>query len=206
MATQSSSFNNPCCIAAMYWPFWVWSQGAVFPLYTIENSTILLTIWKSVYLQVEDGQVSRGILDMSRNSGWEKVELGVPLRLSSLRIQHCHCSCVVAAVVHKGLLAWEIPHALGVAKNPMELIFLSLHCPVNILYSLMGKLQKWHYFRTIKPYLKIKVFFVSLVGCFFGASPTACGSSQARDQINTTAMAMPDTEPTVPQENSREVF
>ena len=54
--------------------------------------------------------------------GWRgrevrKTVLGVSYWHSWLRIQHCHCSSRLTAVAPVGCLAWELPHAAGLAKN-----------------------------------------------------------------------------------------
>ena len=36
---------------------------------------------------------------------------------SGLRIRHCHCNSLVAAVAQVQSLAWELPHAVDAAKE-----------------------------------------------------------------------------------------
>ena len=46
---------------------------------------------------------------------------------------------------------------------------------------------------------------LSLLLLFFAIPTTACRSSQARDQTQAAAVTMPDPQPTMPQEDSKEI-
>ena len=59
---------------------------------------------------------------VSRATGIRRSLLGVPLWLSRLRIQHCHCSGWIAAVAWVQSLAQELLHATGVAKKKKKKI------------------------------------------------------------------------------------
>ena len=86
-------------------------------------------------------------------------------------------SSVMTAVAQVRSLAWELPHAVGVAKNKSgKKVFAPDHIDNNIEVGA----RPWTRFLPPQPRLTCgSTLFVSV---FVWAAPTSWGSSQARDQ------------------------
>ena len=78
MVTQSQSFNNTCFITTSNWPSRAWSQGAMLPLYTVENCQHFLQLHQNLDWQAEGNQVGSGILKCEHKLGWEKSRAHFP--------------------------------------------------------------------------------------------------------------------------------